>query len=59
MRRFNSIFTDMMSQVNDFGFEKITFGRLKLEAMFPEAFKDHLHPLQVLFWVFGVDYHVI
>ena len=59
MRWFDSIITDMMSQVNDLRFKQITLGRFQLEAMFPEAFKNYLHPLQMLFWVFGVNYHII
>ena len=50
MRRLDPIFTDMMSEINDFGLE-VTFGRLQFEAMFKEAFKDHSHPFQMLFWV--------
>ena len=44
MRRLDPILTDIMSQVDDFGLEQVTFGRLQFEAMFSEAFKDHLHP---------------
>ena len=44
MKRLDPIFTDMMSKINDFGLEQVTFGRLQFEAILPEAFKDHLHP---------------
>ena len=39
LRRFNSIFAYMMSQINELHPEQITLSRLKFEAMFMEAVK--------------------
>ena len=59
MRRLHSFLADMMGQIDDLSFKEITFGRFQLESMFPESVKYYTHPLQMLFWGFGIHYYII
>ena len=59
LRRFNSIFAHMMSQINELRPEQITLSRLKFEAMLREVVKYDVHPLEMFLWSLRVDYDII
>ena len=56
---FDSILTDMMSQVNDLCFKEITFGGLQFEPMFPESVENDSHALEVFLRSRGVHNYII
>ena len=59
MRWFDSVLTDMMSQIDDLRFKEVTLRWFQLEPMFSESIENDSHTLEVLLLSRRVHNYVI